>query len=383
MEAFDLVIVGASFTGLLLASSLCDSDLRVLLLEKNSVTTNPNKRTTAISAGNMRFLREIGLQEENLEQAGKIRNIRIKEENSHYPINYEHREPMCHVFDNLYLLNLLRARVRNSNNITFLNDCSFSSIESDDFWTKIILDNEKEIQAKLLIAADGKFSPIREYFKLAYEKKHYNQQALVFNLLHEFEHLDNALELFTESGPLALLPTLDPHQSSVIWTLEDQEAKDYIDLSRESVADILASKINNYLGKLEIDSEIGRYDLSLTYFKDYFHRRILFLGDALHAIHPIAGQGLNLNIQDIRCLSKILLKHHPLGCDLGSFTILEKFKQQRRLANWRMIQLTDKLNGLYRIQSTPLRLLKNLGHFTIDSCDLLKSSIINFAMQIN
>lgn len=383
-KKFDLAIIGSSFIGLLIANALKNLNLKIALIEKNKliIKPNPTKRTTAISAGNARFLQHIGLTQDCFAQTGKILNIRIQEEHSGFPINYNHQErPMCYVFDNQFLLQSLYNNLQNSNINFFLNK-NFTNIATDNYWTYIDLEDNFQIQTSLLIAADGKFSTVRDKLKIPIYEKHYHQSALIFNIYHEKKHENNALELFTTQGPLALLPTFDQHQSSVIWTLENDIAASYIKLEQSIIAAFLSEKINHHLGKISINSEIAHHPLSLSYAKKYFHKRVLFMGDALHSIHPIAGQGLNLSIQDVKMLHEIITAHHALGYDLGNEFLLNKFIQKRKHKNWQMIQITDKLNSLYCNQNILLKYSKNFGSSLIDSCDLLKKNLINYAMQM-
>lgn len=383
-QKFDLIIIGASFAGLILANSLRNSGMKIALIEKNEsiLRSNPNKRTTAISAGNADFLIETGFKEDFFENCGKIENIRIKEENSHFPINYHNTDKtMCYVADNSYFLENLLKNIQDENIQIFI-DKSFQKIEQDDHWVKINFEDGAKLQTNLLIAADGKNSAVRDYLKLPFYKKNYQQNALVFNIEHEHDHQNNALELFTVEGPFALLPKFEKNQSSVIWTLEEKHASDYVQIEKEILGELLEEKINHFLGKININSEISSYPLSLTYFKEYYYKRILFIGDALHAIHPIAGQGLNLSIADIKVLSKILRKSYSLGSDLGFALRLQEFKSKRKMANWAMIQATDKLNSIYRNDNRAVQFLKNSGSFLIDNCSFLKKNIINYAMGL-
>lgn len=383
-QYFDLVIVGGSFCGLLLANALKNKNLNIAVIEKNKtvIRENLNKRSTAVSAGNLDFLFKIGLQKDILEQAGKIKNIRIKEENSTYPINYSNpHHPMCYVFDNNFLLQKLLENLHNSS-IKIFFDTNFQQIDINNHWINIKCEDECEIETPFLIAADGKFSNIRKYFHIPLHEKHYKQKVLVFNIKHEKSHEENALELFTNQGPLALLPTIDQKQSSVIWTFDEEHAASYVNFDKTIIADLLAETINHYLGKIDINSEIISYPLSLSYIKQYFHKRILFMGDALHSIHPIAGQGFNLTIQDIQTIKKIIDEHYMLGYDLGSEFVLQKFVKARKFKNWQMIQITDKLNTLYRNQNQGLQIIKNFGSFVINNSEFLKRKIINYAMQI-
>lgn len=385
-DKFDLIIIGGSFSGLLMANSLASCNLRIALIERkiSILSENSNKRTTAISYGNVNFLKNIGFKNEFFNQSGKIYNIRIKEESSSFSINYNNLyQPMCYVFDNNFLLHKLLDNLKENSNIKIFLNQKIEKIDIDSHCVKIICNDDIRITAPILIAADGKFSSIRKYFKIQYYNKNYKQHALVFNIKHKKPHENNALELFTTQGPLALLPTFDHNQSSVIWTLDEEYAESYIKLEKHIIAELLSEKINHWLGSIEINSEIINYPLSLSYIKEYYYKRILFIGDALHSIHPIAGQGLNLTIQDIKILSEIISHHNNLGCDLGSELVLRKFVKARKFKNWQMIQITDKLNAMYKSQNPILKTLKNFGSLAIDNCNFAKKSLIKYAMQID
>ena len=190
------------------------------------------------------------------------------------------------------------------------------------------------------------------------------------------------MELFKEDGPFAILPKYESKECSVIWNTDSKKADEFADLPKEILSEIISDKLGGYLGDIEINSKIQKIPLSLRYVEDYFYKRIVFVGDALHSIHPIAGQGLNLSIQDIDCLGDILHEEFAVGSDLGSWRILNKFQKQRKFKNWQIIQITDKLNWIYKNQSLFWNLAKDYGSILIDNSEFIKNKLIKYAMNI-
>ena len=243
----------------------------------------------------------------------------------------------------------------------------------------ITLDNQRQITAKLILACDGKFSALREKFSIRTFQKSYQQTALVFNISHTKPHQNIALEKFLPDGPFAVLPLKQDTQSSIVWTVRQDKAEAILQFDEDNFLEQFKKSIGNYLGEVQITSKPISYNLDLTVANKFYHQRVALIGDSAHSIHPIAGQGFNLGIDDIRLLSDLVTEYIKCGLDIGSEAMLIKYHRKRKFAAYKMIIATDGLNGLFSNKSIILKIARNTGLGLVERTNILKKFFINNA----
>jgi 2-octaprenyl-6-methoxyphenol hydroxylase len=231
------------------------------------------------------------------------------------------------------------------------------------------------VTCQLVIAADGRNSPLRQAAGIPITRFDYSQTGIVCAISHELPHHSVALEHFRPSGPFAVLPMAPssdadpggaPNVSAVVWTEQTGTAKtmsglDDIRFSRE-----LCRRLGDSLGAVHTVGRRWYYPLSAMLAHRYVDRRLVLVGDAAHCIHPVAGQGLNLGFRDAIALSRLLISAKGAGADLGSPALLARYQRVRRPDNLAMVAMTDGLDRLFSTDNPVLRVARDLGMSAMD-----------------
>jgi ubiquinone biosynthesis UbiH/UbiF/VisC/COQ6 family hydroxylase len=213
--------------------------------------------------------------------------------------------------------------------------CSQHPNIQSHFFTEFIYDKSNP---ELIIAADGAHSPLRQALNIPCFSHEYEQIALVAYVQLEKPHLNQAWQIFLPAGPLAFLPLADQNQASIVWTLPKNHSKN---ISNE---DLMRASQYHY-GAIEIISKIASFPLRLQLADCYFKHQVVFLGDALHSIHPLAGQGVNLGFADARALTDILLAHKP--SQWAHPILLKRYQRTRKTQNLLMSHGMSAINVLF------------------------------------
>ena len=246
--------------------------------------------------------------------------------------------------------------------------------------------NEK-ISSDMIIAADGKNSAVRKILGTNVLKKHYSEKALVINFYHEKPHKNIAYEFFFKTGPLAILPMQKNNnnfQSALIWSNSPQ-AVDLIastEIQKKYITEILNEKIQQHLGRVTYINSIQTFPLSAHINEKFYHDRVVYLGDAAHSIHPIAGQGWNLGLRDIKSLTKILKKSKDVENQIGTLEFCKTYNDLCYYDAYRLFEITDKLDWIFKKDQPHLKFIKKLGFNIINKNKNIKNQIVNFAMGI-
>ena len=386
---FDVVIVGASFSGMSLAlylSKLAPS-LKICIIDKNDIVKTNRKadgRNFAISKKSVEFFKLIGIFDKLKDLGGRIDDIKITDDKSPFYLYFQSHDQengsMGLVIENHHIFNNLRDRLVLAKNITVLAKNSYDDIilgENDD--AQIILSDKTVIKSKLLVACDGKNSQIRQKFNIDYFEKFYLQDALVFNITHQKKHNNLAYERFFTSGPFAILPKEDDFTSSIIWTENEKYSQYILSLDEENFIDALQKRVGEILGQISLASEIFKYSLSLVLAKKFYHKNLILLGDSAHAIHPIAGQGFNLTLGDIEYLSNLIAKSHNVGANINCENLLKKYNKNRKIAAYKMVAATDGLNKLFANNILPVKFIRQFGLGMVENLAPLKEFFIKNA----
>ena len=222
---------------------------------------------------------------------------------------------------------------------------------------------------RLLAAADGARSAIREQAGIASFGWDYGQSGIVTTVAHERDHHGRAEEHFLPAGPFAILP-LKGRRSSIVWTEESAEADRIIALPDEDFHAELEKRFGLHLGDIEVAGPRRAFPLGLSVARSFIAERIALLGDAAHVIHPIAGQGLNMGLRDVAALAEAVVDAARLGLDPGGAVTLERYQRWRRFDTMAMGVATDGLNRLFSNRSDMLRLVRDVGLGLVDRMPL-------------
>ena len=373
---------------MVLALSLTRRGIPVAIIEKNkkSKLSNINDlRTSAISQGSSRILTNLNIWNKIGNKAQLINSILVKDEKmSEIKFDSESTSegPLGYIIENKILKEFVFKELTKNDLIDIYYDVEIQEIENKRQDVVKLKTNKGIFESYLLVGADGRYSKIRELSSFKYFYNDYNQRALVFNISHEQNHNSSAVEYFFPSGPLALLPMKNKKQkmSSVVWTIENSMQ---IDLKRKNTfLKEFEKRYNGHFGKILNFSKPVPYNLNVFYCYNYFKNRIILVGDACQAIHPIAGQGLNLGIRDAYILANNLEEGLSLGIDFGDGLLLEKYSRQRSIDKNLLVQSTHNLNKLFSNNTFFLSAIRKMGLRIFNQSMFLKKQSMLFAMGL-
>ena len=240
------------------------------------------------------------------------------------------------------------------------------------------LGNGREMSTRLLVAADGARSKLREIAGIASYGWAYGQSAIVTTVAHEREHHGRAEEHFLPAGPFATLP-LSGNRSSIVWTETTREAERIVALPDADFHAELEQRFGLKLGDISVAGPRRTYPLGFAVARSFIADRLALVGDAAHMIHPIAGQGLNMGLRDAAALAEAVVDAARLGLDPGGADVLERYQRWRRFDTAAMGIATDGLNRLFSNHSDALRLARDIGLGIVDRLPALKHFFIREA----
>ena len=394
-QKVDVLIGGAGFAGLALAIALRQSlapSFSVAVADPALAGAAKDGRASAIVAAARRLFETIGVWQDV--EAQPILDMVVTDSrltDAVRPVflsfdgDVEPGEPFAHMVENGPLLAALAAKAKDEG-VTLapaaVTDLKFATDRATNR-TNVRLSNGNALATRLVVAADGARSAIRERAGIASHGWSYGQSAIVTTVAHERDHHGRAEEHFLPAGPFAILPlTRDAaggHRSSIVWTEESQAAARIVALPEAEFHAELERRFGLHLGEIAAVGPRRVLPLGLSVARAFVAARLALVGDAAHVIHPIAGQGLNMGLKDVAALAEVIVDAVRLGLDPGALAVLERYQRWRRFDTMAMGIATDGLNRLFSNQSDALRLLRDVGLGLVDRLPALKHLFIREA----
>ncbi|HEY4070063.1 MAG TPA: FAD-dependent monooxygenase, partial [Sphingomicrobium sp.] len=340
MDRADAIIFGGGLVGLALASALDSSGLSSIVVDPADPALRRDAsfdgRTSAVSSSSMRMLQTIGVADYLAEPGCPIRRIAVADGLEPGGLNFDSdgEEPLGFMHENRHLRAALQARAEAGKNIWLMWKSKVAKTERGEMGVVVSLEDGRKLCAPLLVGADGRNSRTREAAGINVARWKYDHQAIVSVLRHERPHDHVAYEIFYPSGPFALLPMNDDsdgHRSAIVWSVPDEDAAGWLSLNDKDFAAEAEAAIGGFLGKVEMLAPRSSFPLGFHHAAQITAQRLALVGDAAHAIHPIAGQGLNLGFRDVAALAQVLVEGARLGLDLGDRQLLDRYQRWRSL----------------------------------------------------
>lgn len=382
---FDVVIVGGGMAGstLAYALSVIVPELSVAIIEKQApavASVSFDSRSIALAAGSVTWLQQSGLWPLLNQYACAITDIAVSDR-GHFGKTWlnaaEYQLPaLGYVLEVENLGTVLQQQLRDKPLLTRFQPAEIASITPTTASQQIRLQDGTLLSTKLLVFADGNRSVAAQSAGFQYQQQDYPQTALIANLALERPHQGKAFERFTETGPIALLP-LTGQRYSLVWTVSPEQADTLLQLP-ESAFQAQIQKAFGY--RAGIFTKVGQraaYPLLLRRAEQVVRHRTLLLGNSLHSIHPVAGQGFNLAIRDIIQLTTLAAEYRH---QLGEYAMLRAYEQQRQADMKKVIWLTDSLVRLFSNSSRFMALIRNTGLLAMLLSDDLKRPLAEQTM---
>lgn len=246
--------------------------------------------------------------------------------------------------------------------------------------------SKSRLSASLLLVADGANSRLRDQLGMAVNEKPYRQHALVANIASAEPHGGCAYERFTDTGPLALLPLLKAdgteNRSALVWTLPAEQARHLRDCDEAEFLQVLQERFGYRLGRLVKVGERHAYPLSLVQSSEQVRQGIVVMGNAAHALHPVAGQGFNLALRDVAELGRVLSQGIAAGLAPGDLEMLQRYQQRQQTDQDRTIQFSDRIPALFMHADPVLGLGRDLALAGLDIMPSLKREFVRYAAGV-
>lgn len=388
-EIVDLLIVGGGMVGLTLALAAAGQGCRVAIVDRapapDQLDPAFDGRVSAIAQGAKRFLDALGLWADLAAEAQPILEIRVSDRESRLYLHYDHRDvgpdPLGYLVENRHIRAALHRAATGHSLIARHAPNTLGAVARGAAGVRARLDDGTLIRARLLAAADGRQSAQRRLAGIGTIDTDYDQTAIVCTVAHEKPHRGIAHERFLPAGPFAILP-MTGNRSSLVWTERADLAPAIMALPDADFTAEMARRFGDFLGALRVDGGRWGYPVVLTLAERVAADRLVLVGDAAHAIHPIAGQGLNLGIRDVIELAGLIGARQALGLDIGAGTLTRDYARARRMDSLTMTAITDGLNRLFRIESAPIRLARDLGLAAVEELPGLKRLFMRHAMGL-
>ncbi|HNH50801.1 MAG TPA: UbiH/UbiF family hydroxylase [Nitrosomonas sp.] len=387
---FDIVIIGGGLVGASLATSLKGSHLTVALIDAAAPTPLPNdaswdNRIYTISPGSADFLRSLGLwQQIDASRVTPIYEMNVFGDDGAAEIDfgaYESGLPeLAFVTENRQLQAVLwGALLNDSQNITVFSSAKCTAISWHDSGVNILLADGRTIQASLIVGADGVNSWVREQAGITVEHHRYEQIGVVANFSTELAHHNIAYQWFRRDGVLAFLPLPDK-RVSIVWSTHETHANELRNVSDEEFSQRVSEASNRVLGRLQLITQPVGFPLNFVHVSKLVKPRLVLIGDAAHGIHPLAGQGVNLGLRDVKALSEIL-KKDEIYYDCGDYILLLRYERARKADITAMETVTDGLHKLFNSQDPIIRRFRNLGLTMTNRLPFIKSKLMQHALN--
>jgi 2-octaprenyl-6-methoxyphenol hydroxylase len=390
----DVLIVGGGMAGMTLACALAGAGVKVTVLDR----ADPNAasapeydgRASAVAHASAMMYRGIGVWPLLESHASPIADIRVVDGHptrgvSPFFLHYDHRDvgdaPFGYIVENRQIRVALAEFAAGLPTLRMLAPVTLVSLARGSHHVEAQLADGRVLRARLAIAADGRGSQVRREAGIPVTGFDYGQTAIVCTVRHERAHDGVAVELFLPGGPFAMLPMTDD-RCNVVWSERADLAKIYLALDDDAFLDELRRRFGDWLGEIALTGPRFAYPLAVQHAARYTDRRLALVADAAHAIHPIAGQGLNLGLRDVAALAELIVDSHRLGLDPAGPHVLDRYARWRRVDNMMLIAVTDGLNRLFSNDIGPLRLARDIGLAGVNRLPPLKRFLMRHAMGV-
>ena len=364
----DVLIVGGGLVGGTLAVALDAAGLRSTVIERGDpaalLDTGFDGRASAIAHASQCMLQVLGLWDRIAPDASPILDIRVSEGGSRLFLHFDHHDaggdPLGYMVENRVIRTAIHEKLPRLSNVRLIAPAEVASLERGPDGVEALLADGSLIHARLAVAADGRDSALRRDAGIGITGWSYAQSAIVCTVEHEHPHAHVAQEHFLPSGPFAILP-LRGNRSSIVWTERSDLAPVMMELGESEFMVELGARFGDFLGRLSVVGPRWSYPLSLQFARTATARRLALVGDALHGMHPIAGQGLNMGLRDVAALAEVLCDAKRLGLDPADGAALADYERRRRFDNFVMLASTDCLTHLFSNDLRPLKGVRDLG----------------------
>jgi 2-octaprenyl-6-methoxyphenol hydroxylase len=391
MRDHDIIIGGGGLTGLILARALSRSlgdGVRIAVLDASRPdAARSDPRSYALSAGSRRLLDAIGLWDSVAVEAQPVTGIDITDSSLtdairpillSYDTAVDGGEPGMWIVPADVLHRAAIADIEATPDIVVRAPAIAEGLRADEGGIVMTLAGGSSLRAGLVVACDGRQSPLREAAGIRTVDWRYDQIGIVTTVRHDRPHGGRAIQHFLPGGPFAILP-LTGNRSCVTWSEDETEARRILALDDAGFLSELERRFGHRLGAVELAGPRGSWPLATHLARELIAPRFALAGDAVRGVHPIAGQGLNLGLRDVAALCECLVDGARVGLDFGDATALERYARWRRFDGAASAAAFSALNSLFGHDNALLRSVRDAGLGVVDRLPGLKRMLVSEA----
>lgn len=385
--ALDVAVVGGGMVGAAAALALARAGFSAALLEARAptawhVSDEVDLRVVGLAPSSLALLDDLGVWTSIRDaRAGPYAHMHVWDAESGAAIDFdaasEGRDLLGYIVEN-NLVQWMLWHALEAAGVRRLCPAEVKGFEAREDRIQLQLADGEALAARLLVAADGAASPLRQLAGIGTRGRDYAQQAVVAHVRTERPHENTAWQRFLSSGPLALLPLADG-RSSLVWSLPEAAAQRVLALDDQAFLDELGIASDFRLGRIIGSTKRAAFPLKLQLAERYQADRFVLLGDAAHAVHPLAGQGVNLGLRDVAELRDTLVAARIAGRDIGAAHVLRRYARRRRSADTLDALGFDALARIYAWQSPALVAARGFGVRLLDHFVPLKRRLSEHA----
>jgi 2-octaprenylphenol hydroxylase len=393
---YDIIVVGAGIVGLTMASFLAQNkSLKVAVIENSTLQlplwggADYDLRVSAITKASTQLLTQLGVWSEILQcRASPFRQMRVWDKKGIGEIHFDSAEigeaVLGYIVENNLIQHCLYNHLKQQTDVEFIFNAHLQTLTCSEVGASLQMENHAPLAAKLIIGADGAQSWVRQQMQSPVQQWDYGQHAIVATVQTEYSHQETAWQHFMPTGPLAFLPLCNSQASSslcsIVWSTTPEHAATLQAINDEDFQQTLTQASEKRLGNILKVSSRACFPLRMRHVKNYVKPNCALIGDAAHTIHPLAGQGMNLGLQDAFALNQVIQEACMSDKDFACLAILRRYERWRKTENTTMVMAMEGFKRLFSNDNSLLSGLRNFGLATVDKQAWLKNFFMRYTI---
>lgn len=388
----DVAIVGGGAVGAALACALADKGLTLTLIDAQTPAPYDPKaevdlRVFALSMASRRILEALGAwQTVTAARLSPYRDMQVWDAGGKGSVHFDSADlgqpELGYIVESSLLQQALWARLKGNPKAQLVHPARAEALALEEAGATLTLDGGRRLKARLVVAADGAGSATRALAGIEVQQEAYGQRAVVAHVQTELPHQATAWQRFLRTGPVAFLPLADG-RCSIVWSADEAEAERILKLDDAGFCAALTTASGSRLGTVQGTSRRVAFPLQRLHAKEYVRPRFALAGDAAHALHPLAGQGVNLGLLDAAALAEVIGDALHKGRDIGDLGVLRRYERWRKGENLAMIFALDAFKRLFSDENAAISMARNAGLRAVERFTPVKHAFVRRAMGLS
>ncbi|MDH3977104.1 MAG: 5-demethoxyubiquinol-8 5-hydroxylase UbiM [Gammaproteobacteria bacterium] len=388
---YDIIVIGAGPAGLSFARSFKDSSLRLLVIERAPLEAiqnpTPDGREIALTHLSIRLMKALGAwQHIPAEHVSPIQEAKVMNGTSSYFLDFDSRDvegaALGYLVPNFLIRKSLYTEAQPLENVEIMTDTAVEQIKTDAEVGSVTLADGRTISARLIVAADSRFSASRRAMGISASMQDFAKTAIVCRMEHEQPHNQIAWECFHYERTLAVLP-MAGNLSSIVITVHNELADQILAMTEEEFNKDIQERFENRLGSMKLLGKRHSYPLMAVHADKFIANRYAVIGDAAVGMHPVTAHGFNLGLRGQATLVKEILRADKRGGDIGARRVLIKYDMKHQRITRPMYWGTNGIVALFTNELPPVKAVRNLVLRVANNLPPVKRMIKNRLTEIS